>query len=342
MYNKPKNSDLINALKRHIREGNLKQVYLLYGEEDYLKQRCKDDLLAAVTEPDDTMNFHQFEGKNIDVKELISLADTMPFFASYRTILIRDSGWFTSSCEEIYAYLKKPAETVRFIFVEKEIDPKKKNKLFTLVSKMGYVIQLDKTDEKALKMWIKKLCKDEGKAITEESVDLFFFLTGGDMSNIRNELEKLFCYTYGRDQILMSDIEAIVTRKIDDRIFDMIDAIAYKQKQKALDLYYDFLHSNESPMKVLSLLTSQFNNLLMVKELRLKGYNKDGIEKKMEKILFNKKWLVGKKYMVQAKEFTIENLRDALIACVDADESVKTGKMTERLSVEMLIIKFCS
>lgn len=342
MNNKPTNASLINTLKKHIREGNLKQVYLLYGEEDYLKRQCRDDLLAAMTETDDTMNFHRFEGKSIDAQEVVSLADTMPFFASYRTILIIDSGWFKSSCEEICEYLKHPAETVRFIFVEKEVETKKKNKLFTLVSDMGYVIQLDKTDKESLKGWIEKLCRNEGKTIESEAVYHLLFLTGSDMNIIRNELEKVFCYTAGRDQILKSDIDAIVSMQIEGHIYDMIDAIAYKQQKKALDLYYELLQLNEKPMRILSLLTSQFNILLQVKDLRLRGYNKDGIEKKMKNTLGNRTWLVGKKYMNQAKEFTIENLKDALFACVDAEEAVKTGKIADRLSVEMLIIKYSS
>lgn len=341
MKNKPTNSSLINSLKKHIKEGNLKQVYLLYGKEDYLKNQCRDELLAAMTEPDDTMNFHRFEGENIDIQEVISLADTMPFFASHRTILIRDSGWFTSPCKEIYAYLKKPSETVRFIFVEKEMEPKKRNKLFTLVSETGYVVWLDETDETSLGLWIRKLCQDEGKAITNEAVSHLLFLTGSDMNNIRNELEKVFSYTYGRDQIFLGDIEAIVTRQIEKHIYDMIDAIALKQRLKALELYYDLLRANESPMLILSLLISQLNYLIQVKDLRTRGYGKKDIETKMKSTLGNRTWLVEKKLLNQASRFTMKDLGNALIACVDADEAVKTGKMTERLSVEMLIIK-CS
>ncbi|MDE6744906.1 MAG: DNA polymerase III subunit delta, partial [Lachnospiraceae bacterium] len=108
----------INDVSRHlekllqeIKDGNARQMYFLYGEEEYLKRQYRDKFLQALTDPEDTMNIHRFEGNKIDVQEVISLADTLPFFADQRTILIMDSGWFKSPCEEMAEYLKHPAET---------------------------------------------------------------------------------------------------------------------------------------------------------------------------------------------------------------------------------------
>ena len=73
-------------IQEDIRSGNFKQVYLLYGEEAYLKQQYKRNLVKALNPDDDTMNFAKYEGKGIDIRELISLFDTMPF--------LRSAEWF--------------------------------------------------------------------------------------------------------------------------------------------------------------------------------------------------------------------------------------------------------
>lgn len=62
-----------------IKSGNFKSAYLLCGEEAYLKVQYKNKLLKALNPDDDTMNFNHYEGRNIDVKELIDLCETMPF-----------------------------------------------------------------------------------------------------------------------------------------------------------------------------------------------------------------------------------------------------------------------
>ena len=77
-------------IQEDIKTGNFKQAYLLYGEEAYLKQQYKHKLVQALNPEDDTMNFNHYEGRNIDVKELIDLCETMPFFADRRVVLLKE------------------------------------------------------------------------------------------------------------------------------------------------------------------------------------------------------------------------------------------------------------
>ena len=70
---------ILKNIQEDIKSGKFKQVYLLYGEEAHLKQQYKRNLVKALNPDDDTMNFARYEGKGIDMRELISLFDTMPF-----------------------------------------------------------------------------------------------------------------------------------------------------------------------------------------------------------------------------------------------------------------------
>ena len=83
----------MQTLNEDIKNHTFKPVYLLWGEEVFLKRSYKNRLRQAIT-GGDTMNYNSFEGKGIDPAEIISLADTMPFFAEKRLILVEDSGWF--------------------------------------------------------------------------------------------------------------------------------------------------------------------------------------------------------------------------------------------------------
>ena len=115
----------------------------------------------------------------------------------------------------------------------------------------------------------------------------------------------------------------------------MINAIADKNQKKALQLYYDLLTLKEPPMRILALIGRQFNLLLQVKELRKKGYSPQVISEKTGLHGF----VVGK-YEKQAMRFQMKELRQALEDCVNADENVKTGKMQDIMSVEILICKY--
>lgn len=316
-----------------IKTGQLKQVYILYGEEAYLRNQYRDNLKKALLGGGDPMNLHHFEGKGIDVQEVIDLAQTMPFLAERRVIILENSGLFARGGEELAAYLKVLPETTSLVFVEPKVD--ERSRLYKAATTKGRAIEFKTLDEEMLKRWILGLLKKENKRITERDMNLFLDKTGPDMTNIKGELEKLLCYCMDRDVITAQDIETICTRQVINQIFDMVNAIADKRQKTAMDLYYDLLMLKERPMRILPLITRQFNLLLQVKELRNKGFNADTIGGKV-----GLKGNIARKYVVQASKFKEEDLRRAFTECVETEEAVKTGMLNDVMSVELLIVKF--
>lgn len=325
----------MQKLNEEIKTGQLKQVYLLYGEEAYLRSQYRDKLKTALLGDGDPMNCHYFEDKDISVGEVIDLAETMPFFAPRRVIILENSGFFAHGGEQLAEYLAAPAETAYFVFVEPAAD--KRSRLYKAISTKGRAIEFKTQDEAVLKRWILGFLKKENKNITERDLNLFLEMTGMDMENIRGELEKLLCYCMNRDVITAQDIEEICTRQVSNQIFDMVSAVALKQQKRAMDLYYDLLTLKEPPMRILYLITRQFNMLLQVKELKNKGCDANVIGEKVGLAGF-----IAKKYIAPAAKFKETELRAAVRDCVEAEEAVKTGRMNDIMSVELLIVKYSS
>ena len=67
----------MKTINQDIKEENFRPVYLLYGEEDFLRRAYKNRLKEAIV-GDDTMTYSYYEGKEIDVNAVISTAETMP------------------------------------------------------------------------------------------------------------------------------------------------------------------------------------------------------------------------------------------------------------------------
>jgi DNA polymerase-3 subunit delta len=128
----------MKSLNDDLKSGNFKSVYLLCGEEGYLKNRYKNRLRQAVLPEDDTMNFSSYEGKGIDVRQVIDQAETMPFFADRRMILIENSGFFKNASADLADYIPQmPQETI-MVFVESEVD--KRGKLYKAVKTAGRIV----------------------------------------------------------------------------------------------------------------------------------------------------------------------------------------------------------
>lgn len=319
----------MQRLIQDLKSGDFKKIYLLYGQEAYLRKQYKDKLKEAMI-GDDTMNFSYYEGKDFTVGEVIDQAETMPFFADRRLILIENSGLFKSGGEQMAEYLKSPAESVNFLFVETEVD--KRSKLFKAVQANGCAVEFVTQDETTLKRWILQMIKKENKNISERTLNLLLEKTGTDMENIHKECEKLFCYCLDKDVITEQDVEAICTKRITSHIFDMVEAIANKNQKKALELYYELIALKEPPMRILFLIARQFNQLLLVRELQASGADRGTVASKLKVPPF-----VAGKLSSQAAAFTKEQLISYVQTCVDAEEAVKTGRMGDRLAVELLI-----
>ncbi len=322
----------MKVLAQDIKTGEFKPVYLICGEEAFLKKSYKNRMKDALV-GDDTMNFHYFEGKGLDLKEIISLADTMPFFGDRRLILIEDSGLFKSSgADALVEYLPQMPDTTCMLFVENEVD--KRNRLYKKVKDLGYVAEMERQDARQLGAWAGGILAKEGKKITGRTMELFLSKTGDDMENIRMELEKLISYTLGRDVITDQDVEEICTVRVTNKIFEMVAAIVTRNTRKAMDLYEDLITLREPPMRILFLIARQFNQILQVKELMNQGMEKNGIASKLKMQPF----VVGKT-MPQAKSFSREQILSYVNMCVDTEEAVKTGRLDERLAVELLITR---
>ena len=323
----------MKTIDEDIKNGQFKTVYLLYGEEAYLKKQYKDKLVKALVAEGDNMNFSAYEGKNINPKEIIDLAETLPFFADRRVILIENSGFCKNACDDLAEYMAESAESTCFIFVEEEVD--KRSKLYRAITKAGKAVEFGEQNEELLVRWIVGRLKRENKNITRDVLQLFMNKTGSDMGNIDRELEKLICYTMGRNVVTAEDVEAVTTEQITNKIFDMVNAIADHEQGKALDLYYDLLTLKEPPMRILFLISRQFQILLNIKDMSGKGFDQGTIASKVGIPPF-----AVRRNQAQAKGFTMEQLKAAIVDGVELEEAVKTGRMDDQVAVELFIVKY--
>ena len=326
----------MKKLNEDFKSGKFEQVYLLYGEEGYLKKQYKKRFIKAMIPEGDTMNYAHYEGKNIPVKEVIDLAETMPFFAEKRLIVFENTGFFkTAAGAELADYIKEMPETTYFIFVEEEVD--KRNKLYKAVNTKGYAAALTMQDEEVLKRWIGQILRREGKEMSGATISYFLGKVGTDMENIQRELEKVICYGIDKATLTREEIDAVCVTQLSNHIFDMVDAVATGNQRKALDLYNDLLTLREPPMRILFLLSKQFRQMVLAKKMAGEGAAQREIASKLGVQSF-----VARNLLSCARAYSTEELEQAEVDFAEAEEAVKTGRLQDVLSVELLIVKYSS
>lgn len=329
------------AILDDIKNRSLKKVYLLFGDERYLVKQYKERLIYAYTgvksmsELRGDMNYLRLQGEDVSVEKITDFGMTFGFFANYRLIVVENSGYFDKggNGEALVSFINALPDQTYIVFAEENV--LKTSKLYKTVEKIGHCAEFKQMNEERIKQWIAKRAANEGKSITLGAANEIIKRIGFDMSDIATELEKLFCYCMDKEVIEKQDVMEIVTVHLSDHVFDMIAAMGRGDSKQALSLYYDLLGLKVPSMRILSLLIRQFNQLYLVRDLTDKGFDKRRIAEKTDIQLF-----IVDKCLGQISGFSLKGLRNALIDCAEYEKNFKTGNISEKLGLEVLLVKY--
>lgn len=312
-----------------IKNQTFANVYLLYGPERYLCRYYTNELANALGDIKDEMNSSVFNGKNIDIPKLIDTAQTLPFFAPRRLIVIKDSGVFKASNEMLAQYLKDIAEDTYFVFCEEEVD--KRNKVYKAVQDAGYVAYFDRLNEDGLSRWTATYFAKFGKKITNGNMQFLLERIGNDMDTIRNESDKLIDYLGEREIIEKDDIETMVSPNINAKTYEMTDCIAAGNTNGALKIYTELLSLKVAPEAIMSSVITMFKQLYEIKTYKGSA--------DMAKTLGMQPF-VATKYQRIARNFSAEKLLEAANFGAQLVVDVRSGKLDKLMCVELFIVKY--
>lgn len=305
----------------------------MFGEESYLVSDYKRRLIHALVRDGDDMNYSRFSGEGIRWQEILELAETMPFLAEHRVILVEDSGFFSMTYEklpEFTDYIPDIPDATVIIFSEENVD--KRSKLYKNVDKNGYACEIKRQRQGDIQKWVEDKLKKEGKNITRSAMTEFFDRLGSDMGVIANELEKLICYCMYKDVIELSDVKNICGRSLEDRVFDMVDYISAFKLQEAMELYMELFSLNVPSEKIMALLMRHYHILLGMKSLERSGVPVSEYASKLQIPPFT-----VKKYMSQTARLSIDRIRQIEERAAELTHNVRMGLLDRRFAVELLI-----
>ena len=322
-------------IRKDVKLRDFAPVYLIFGEEAYIRKNYRNQLVKALTAPGDSLNYSVFSGSEADPSEVVSLAMTMPFMAEKRVILVKDSNFFKKTADDIADYLENPSPDTVLIFDESAVD--KKTRTYKAAKKAGFDTEALSLKGKKLEEWIAANFKRNGKLIREETVKLLVDRVGGDLSVLDSEIKKLSAYASDRDSVTSDDVLLMVPRSPSYNVYQMIEAIGNKKVNLAVGIYYDMMVEKQNAYGVFSLLCSHFRRMLTVSDMKEQGADLQEISA----ALGLADWQVNK-YLTQSRRFTRQKMIKAIDECVRAPREIFQGKILEDAAMELLIIGIAS
>ena len=334
-------------LEKQIKSGNMHGIYLLYGDNSFLKDTNLKKIKKNFCELVQGINFITIDENGIN--NLISDIQTPAFGYDYKLIIVKNSNLFKKESkakktktsdiqnkinEYIAENIDEINESVLLIFYEESVE---KNQLFQTIEKLGNICNFENLKNNDLIKSLKSVCNAYKVNISDECLKKFVELVGNDMQECINEIRKLIEYAGTNGTITSNEIDLLTIKKIEAIIFDLTDSLGTKDTGKAIQVLNDLLYNKEPIQKILITLYNHFKKLYIV--TLASKYNKS-IEESLN-LKPNQAFLISK-YRKQANYFTEEILRNLLRELYLLDVNYKQGKIDLNIGLESILCSYCS
>ena len=323
-------------LKKDLKEGTLGSLYVFHGEEVYLRDYYLGEMKQKLLPPGmEEFNLHTRSGKEFDVKVLEQLVDCLPMMSRRTLIVVSDYDLYKGDKEALAALLSDLPEYVCLVFVYDLIEYKAdaRTKQAGVLKEKGSVVGFQRQEQGDLIDWISRRFRALEHDISTEDAKYLLFLCGDLMNTLISEIGKVGAYARGR-RVTRADIDAVATPQLDAVVFQMTDAIAAGNFDKAASVLGDLLHLQEAPIKLLAVLGRQLRQLYSA---RLAIEEKKGASYLME-LWGMRSAYPAEKLMQSARRFSLPWCRRAVIRCGETDLAMKsTGADGEELLISLLM-----
>ena len=323
---------------RALSQGSLPSVLLFEGEDEQLKQEALAALRSAVLPAGmEALNETVLEDPETD--RLIADAETQPFMADFRLVVVRDLPALSARAEadeKLISWLSSvPGSTILLFYCTGKPDGRKR--LYNAVKKLGGIVTFSPLRGAELVRFVTDAFKQAGKECDDRTAEYLIFTVGDDAGLLRSEITKLASYAGDRPAVLSSDVAALATPSTECTVFQMVDAVVTGQKSRALLLLRNQLLSGTDRMSILAMLLRQYRLLQHIKIMQYEKRSGDFIRSALGVPSF-----AVDQYLRQASGYTGGQVKNAVRICFDTEYAVKSGRIQQEGAVESVVIRLLS
>lgn len=311
------------------------RVHLLLGEEEWLVEEALRHLVDEHLPPAERdLNLDRLDAGETDVSEIVTRADTMPFFGSARVVVVRGVERLPAAAQERLAqYLEQGPPPSVLVFVGRSLD--RRRRLYATLRKVARVEEFAPLDSATAVAWASKRAQSMGKRLPPEAARTLVTLVGTGLRDLAGEIDKLAAFAGTQETIRVEDVEEAAYRGGQVSVFAITDAVGAGDVGRALRVL-DTLLSSENPIGLLALVASHFRALLATQALSEQRAAPD----RVRAVLGNRAWLYGR-YRDQIRRLRGVDLARLYGEIERTDLALKSSPVSGRVTLEGLIMKLC-
>ncbi len=331
-----KYSEFLKAIQNR----QIQPVLTFLGEESFLKGRALEAVLNRFLEPDSrAFNFRSLYAEELKDTTFLDDASTLPMFAEWKVLYLRDASalekYMTRIKEYLEKYLDQPSANTIMIF---DVDAwEGRSKLKNILSKKTAIVEFNPLSEKEMPSWINTHLRALNFQIDPEAVSALTERLGSDLTKISGELEKLMLMRHSEKRITLEDVETTVGNTPTATVWQWTEALLDQNAEKAIDMLNDLMERGEEPVYLIGLLARQYEKVILTKEMVQQKMPQAAIAQKINKPVY-----YLQSYLNQISRFTMNDLVKAFVVLRSADRALKTSLASDQNILQVITIQLCN
>ena len=311
--------DEVIKIVNDIKNGNIKPIYFLMGEEPYYIDKLSDYIEQNVlTEDEKGFNQTVLYGRDVTIDDIISTAKRYPMMAERQVVIVKEAQDLSRTIDKLENYAENPMLSTVLVFCYKYKTLDKRKKMTKSLAQKGVVYESKKLWDNQVGEWIKRVLSGKGYTIEPKANAMLVEFLGTDLSKINNELEKLQIILPKGSSITPKHIEENIGFSKDFNNFELLNALGSKNQLKAYQIVQYFADNQKAnPLLVTTVTVFGF----FIKILKYHGL-KDRNPKNVASVLGINPFFV-KDYDLALKNYPMKKVSQIVTALRDVDVKSK-------------------
>ena len=311
--------DEIVKIINDIKNGNIKPIYFLMGEEPYyidkLTEYIEDNVLS---EEEKGFNQMVLYGRDVTIEDIVANAKRYPMMADRQVVIVKEAQELTKTIDKLESYAENPQPSTVLVIAYKYKTLDKRKKLIKLIDKNGLLFESKKLYENQVASWISRVLKSKEFSIEPKAAAMLLEFLGTDLSRISNELDKLQIILPKGTVINPNHIEENIGFSKDFNVFEFRKAIGDRNQLQAYRIADHFAQNKKEYPMVLTtgMVFSFFSQVLQYHGL------KDKNPKNVASVLKINPYFV-KDYDVALKNYPMKKVSSIVATLRDIDVKSK-------------------
>ena len=301
-------------------------IIFLYGEDTY---RSREEL-KKIIEAHEKASLNWFNFVRIDAKDkeaeifeqIRQTANTTSMFSEKKLIIVENISFVTEGEQKnILEFMEKKNSKhdneTTIVFWDEKID--EKSELFKFLKNKAKTQKFTPLKDVQLRNWTKERIINRCGKIENQALDRLIEYVGNDLWRMANEIDKLLDYD---KTIKIENVELLIKPEIDINVFNIVDALGQKDKNKAIKLIGKYFEKGEDEIRLLGMFVYQFRNLLKIKSSSVNP----GLH-----------YFVFQKSKEQARNFSFAELKKIYHRLMTIDLDLKLGRVEPMAALELFV-----